>query len=85
MRNVNLERWRGPRDKDILDPAAIEFRAQKRSGCSCRGCLFERQWADICSLAQLQAKQRSLPKCDDGFIYLIVVRDERQLDALETA
>lgn len=85
MRNVNLERWRGPRDATILDPAATEFRAQKRSGCSCRGCLFERQWADICSLAQLQAKQRGLPDCDDGFIYLVVVKDERQLDALETA
>jgi len=47
--------------------------------------LVEKQWADICSLAQLQAKQRNLPDCDDGFIYLIVVRDERQLDALETA
>jgi hypothetical protein len=78
MRNyVNLDQWRGPRDASPLDPADMAFQAKPAK--SCRGCLFSGQYADVCQLAGRVAQMRQMPDCEDGFIFVAVASDERQL------
>lgn len=77
-RNVNLEKWRGRRDAVELDPASMEFEAQR--GAKCGRCAFNGQWSRVCTIAQKEALKRGLPHCDDGtgFVYVLVERDPRQ-------
>lgn len=80
-RNVNLEKWRGRRDAVELDPASLEFEAQR--GAKCGRCSFNGQWARVCTIAGNEAVRRGLPRCDDGFVYRLVEVDPRQLDIVE--
>lgn len=79
MKTIDLERWRGRRDAEELDPAVIEFRAQ-HSPKSCAGCLFAGQWARVCNRAAELARLRGVPDCDSGVIYVAVERDPRQME-----
>lgn len=79
MRTINLESWRGKRDEVAIDPAQVEFRAVSRPGTSCRGCMFERQWSEVCTGVMAHAIQRGMRSCNDGVIYFAVERDPRQI------
>lgn len=81
MKTINLEKWRGKRDPDAIDPSNIEFRAIT-GRTSCAGCVFEGQWSSICKKAAEEAVKRSLVDCDTGAIYVAVERDPRQIDLL---
>jgi hypothetical protein len=76
VRSVNLEKWRGKRDAEAIDPAQVEFAALKRA--SCTGCAFEFQWSTTCEKAHQEAVKRSLPPCSDGFIFVQSIKDKRQ-------
>lgn len=41
MHTVDLEKWRGKRDPEVLDPSSIQFRAQPIDRASCAGCMFQ--------------------------------------------
>lgn len=83
MRNVNLAKWRGPRDDVALDPASIEFIARK--GAKCSACAFYAQWSRVCNAANEEALKRGLKRCSDGVIYVIIEKDPRQIDLVEVA
>jgi hypothetical protein len=70
--------WRGPRDAEALDPAALDF-TSKPHGAGCRGCLFRGQWAAVCREAGRLAVRAQMKDCEDGVIYQLAVRDPRQL------
>jgi hypothetical protein len=74
---VDLEKWRGPRDETVLDPRAVEFKA--RPCRSCCGCIFDRQASSVCTAALEEADKRGLPHCEDGFVFVLVEHDPRQL------
>lgn len=78
MKTIDLEKWRGKRDEEELDPTKIEFYASQ-SPKSCAGCVFAGQYAKVCQKAAEEAKRRFLPDCDDGWKYLAIRRDPRQL------
>lgn len=77
MRTIDLEKWRGHRDPTPLDPATMLFRAQRAD--SCRGCIFDGQWASVCKQAAAESVSRGGADCDAGFIYVAVEVDPRQL------
>lgn len=79
MGDIALLKWRGPRDAEAIDPAKVEFRAKAQRGGSCRNCIFDRQWANICDQVTAEAAKRGLPHCDTGYVYLKVEKDPRQL------
>lgn len=78
MRNVNIEKWRGRRDAVALEPEKMAYTEQRAKG-KCKGCLFERQWADICNRASDTAVRAGLTNCDHGVIYVAIAVDPRQL------
>lgn len=80
-RNVNLAKWRGPRDEVALDPATLEFEARK--GGKCGACAFYAQWSEVCTIAVEEALKRGLKRCDDGVVYVLIEKDQRQLDIVE--
>jgi hypothetical protein len=80
MRYVALSDWLGHRDSNPLDPGALQFRA--RPAKTCRGCLFAAQRANICTLACQVAQMSGAPHCEEGFIYVAVKRDPRQMGLL---
>lgn len=63
-----------------MNPRALEFKARAGSGCG--GCAFVSQRAAICNMVGEQAALRRLPDCNDGWIYLLVTKDERKTDLL---
>ncbi len=65
-----------------MNPRALEFKARAKAGQECNGCAFASQRAAICNMVGEQAALRRLPACDDGVIYLLVTKDERQTDLL---
>lgn len=67
----------GPRDEVALDPTAIAFHAQRAD--SCRGCIFEGQWSEVCKKAAVESVARGGADCDAGYIYVAVEVDPRQL------
>jgi hypothetical protein len=75
----------------MKDPRTILFAAQRQHKVNvfddeddaCKGCLFERERHSVCKLAGEEAKKRRLPDCDDGWIYIAVKTDPRQLDIFE--
>jgi hypothetical protein len=70
----------GPRDPMPLDPAEIQFKAQRAK--SCRICLFHGQWVSVCNHACKEAIKRGMPECGDNYVYVAVEADERQLNLL---
>jgi hypothetical protein len=62
---------------DPVEPAAMRFRA--KPGKSCSGCLFKGQRARVCAEATRIALRAELPDCDDGFVYVPILTDPRQL------
>jgi hypothetical protein len=70
--------WRGPRDAEALDPAALDFTARPH-GAGCRGCLFRGQWVAVCNKASELAARAGMKDCEDGVVYVLAVRDDRQL------
>lgn len=60
-----------------LDPASMRFTV--RVAKSCRGCLFAGQRASVCHQAAAVAIRALLPDCDDGFAYVPIPIDPRQL------
>jgi hypothetical protein len=80
MRTVDIEKWRGRRDTEALDPQAIQFRAEPRKGCA--GCLFDHQWSGVCRQAGEVAARAGIPDCAQGFIYVAAEVDPRQVDFL---
>lgn len=81
MRTIDLEKWRGHRDPTPLDPATMLFRAQRAE--SCRGCIFDGQWASVCKQAAALAVSLGLNDCDSGVIY--VATSSRQLELFSGA
>lgn len=78
MGNVNLERWRGKRDPEAVDPAAIQFTT--RPARSCKNCLFDRQWWTVCEKANAIAEKAGLVGCEKGkVIYVPKKLDPRQI------
>lgn len=74
----------------MIDPRATLFAAvPKRANrfddedCGCSGCLFERERSTVCRVVEQEAKQRRLPDCEDGFVYIMVKVDPRQRDLVE--
>lgn len=78
MRNVNLERWRGRRDTEVLEPERMDY-VERPARRTCRGCCFEAQWSSICIRASAIAVRAGMNDCDAGFIYVLAVRDVRQI------
>lgn len=82
----------------VLDPARIQFDVQLRPvlddpdnrGLNCHGCIFNRQPAKVCRIAEAEARKRGLRDCDavdqfgDIAIYVRVEVDPRQIDIMET-
>lgn len=62
---------------DPVEPAAMRFTAKPGKSCSC--CLFKGQRARICAKATSIALRSDLPDCDDGFVYVPILTDPRQL------
>lgn len=81
MRTISLEKFRGRRDAEVLDPAAMTFRAVPAKH-ECRGCAFEGQWTAVCKQAAARALAAGIADCDDGYVY--VTGDPRQIDILES-
>lgn len=68
----------GARDDLVLEPAALDF-TMKPWASGCRTCLFDRQSAAVCNKAGEKAKKQGMRDCQDGFIYVLAVRDKRQI------
>lgn len=70
-----------------MDPARIQFAASRRpvdlldeDDDPCKGCLFERERSTVCHKAGAEAKRRGQPDCEDGWVYIAVKVDPRQVD-----
>lgn len=68
----------GPRDAQVLDPAALDFTAKPWSK-GCRTCEFNGQWSVVCNQAVALALKAGLPNCEAGYVYVPRERDQRQL------
>lgn len=64
------------RDEPI-NPADMRFTVKVAK--SCRSCLFDGQRTSVCHQAATVARRADLPDCDDGFVYVPIPIDERQL------
>lgn len=93
MSPAELEKWKArggaaPKVIGIHGPIVIGHEAMRphelafktKAGASCAGCAFASQNAEVCSAALEQAALRSMKSCEDGFIYLLVEKDSRQMD-----
>ncbi len=64
-----------------LDPATMRYKASAaipdRPDCS--GCVFRGQRSKVCKEATRLALRADLPDCDDGFVYVAIPVDPRQL------
>lgn len=79
MANVNLEKWRGKRDPQTLEPETMAF--VSKAGRLCKGCLFNNQWASVCQKANEEAAKRQIAQCESGVVYVDAPpRDPRQLE-----
>lgn len=98
MTAEELEKWKRLRGQEPPpppppDPRVILFAAQKKrvdrfddEDDACQGCIFNGQHSSVCNVAGEQAAARGLPDCEDvgdGFIYVPVKVDPRQLDLLK--
>ncbi len=79
MRLIALSDFVG--SDDPIDPASMRFKAVAalagRPDCS--GCAFRGQRSKVCKEATRLALRADLPDCDEGFIYVPIVVDPRQL------
>jgi hypothetical protein len=75
---VDLSEWRAA---DRLDPAQLQLSTRRAK--TCRGCVFERQWAEVCGEAQAAAARVALKNCESGFIYVLLPGDPLQRPLLE--
>lgn len=73
----------GPRDPVSLDPGSMSFKAQRAK--SCRTCLFHGQWVNVCNRACEVAATRGAPSCEDGWVYVAVEVDTRQMNLISGA
>lgn len=78
MHLVKLDKWRGRRDEQELDPESMQF-TERAAVSKCRGCLFDGQWSKVCMKAAKAAVRAGMHDCDDGYIYEAVPQDPRQL------
>ena len=64
-----------------LDPAQMRFKAiaAPAGRPDCSGCVFRGQRYKVCEEAARLALRADLPDCDDGYIYVPVAVDPRQL------
>lgn len=61
-----------------LDPHQMRFTVKPAK--SCRGCLFDGQRASVCLVASSLAAKAGLPDCDEGYVYVSVQTDPRQVE-----
>jgi len=47
---------------------------------ACDGCLFMKERSEVCHIAAQEAKLRGLSDCDEGFVFVEVKTDPRQID-----
>lgn len=78
MHLVKLDKWRGRRDEQELEPEAMQF-TERAAVSKCRGCLFDGQWSRVCMKAAATAVRANLNDCDAGYIYVAVQQDPRQM------
>jgi hypothetical protein len=79
-RYVSIEKWRGPRAEVDMEPDKMRFTAAPARK-SCRGCLFDGQWARVCNRVAELAALAELPNCErDHVVYVAVKSDPRQLE-----
>lgn len=70
----------GARPVEPLAPENMRYKATAaREQGNCTGCVFSRQDAAVCHRAVAAALRAGLPDCDEGFIYVLVPVDERQM------
>lgn len=62
-----------------LDPASMRFTSRPTSVNSCQGCVFRGQRSKVCKEATRLALRAGMPDCDDGYVYVPIVVDPRQL------
>lgn len=64
-----------------LDPASMRFKAVAALAGrpDCAGCTFRGQRSKVCKEATRLALRADLPDCDDGYIYVPIAVDPRQL------
>lgn len=77
MKMTDIASWLGHRDAEELEPSAMTYAAKPCK--SCNGCMFSGQAPKVCRKATAAALRAGLPDCDDGFIYVAVPVDARQL------
>lgn len=66
----------------MIDPATIMFAAVgTKKGC-CARCLFENERSSVCHVAGTEARKRQIEDCEAGYIYVLVEKDQRQLDLI---
>lgn len=78
MHLVKLDKWRGHRDEQELEPEAMQF-TERAATRNCAGCVFDGQWAKVCKKAGAVALRAGLRDCEDGVIYVAVQQDPRQM------
>jgi len=47
---------------------------------ACEGCIFLKERSEVCRIAGEEAKLRKLNDCEDGYVYVEVKTDPRQID-----
>lgn len=83
MQTVDLDRWRGRRDEEVMEPEGMAYRDQAATR-GCRGCVFDGQWSPVCIRASAAAVRAGFRDCDAGVIYVAVEVDPRQLPIIQT-
>jgi len=78
MHLVKLDKWRGRRDEQELEPEVMQF-TERAAVNKCRGCVFDGQWSKVCKKAGVVAVRSGLRDCEDGVIYVAKEQDPRQL------
>lgn len=68
-----------PVDRTPMDPPTLRFKAKAKKRGKCGGCAFVSQGAAVCNSAGHQAALRGMPSCEDGYVYVLVEADPRQL------
>ena len=59
--------------------ADLRFKAAPVSGTGCAGCMFNHNESSVCHTAGRAAKLAGIPDCEDGFRYVPVEVDARQM------